>query len=528
MMAAAAYRRLRPHGGRARRDGPGGLNLASGAGVAFNNHLAVLLITDQPASRRELSAQRHVHGPGHARRVRAADQVERGRARPAPHAGAGAPRVSRSARRRPGPVHLDIPQDVLATECEFADDEFDLSPRRYRAPSRVRARRRRAIAAAAELLRQARRPLIVAGGGVVASGAEQRVRELGATPGRAGRADADGARRGRQRQSALHRPWRPDRRRRRARGLRASRRDPAASAAATPRGCGTSAARSRAAHHRHVNINIDPAALGAPALHEVALQADAGLALADLLAALGNAGDLRRRRRLAAVAAEPARAIRAQARRDGEGAVAGDASGGAGARHRRALPRDALAVYDGGHTTFWSNDLTPVHDVRTRFHDPGMSHLGFGLPYALALQLTHPGGRWSTSPATARSASRCRSSTPRGATGCPSSRSSTTTRPGASSAPGSARSSTSSSARASPSTDYAAIARGFGCHGETVTQADEVAPALRARACLRIAGGDRLPHAFRPPPVPARVRQHEPLRLRCIDPTRQFGHAVAG
>ncbi len=58
-----------------------------------------------------------------------------------------------------------------------------------------------------------------------------------------------------------------------------------------------------------------------------------------------------------------------------------------------ALPADALAVFDGGHTTFWSNDLTPVHDVRTRFHEPGMSHLGFGLPYALALQLAHPSRR---------------------------------------------------------------------------------------------------------------------------------------
>ena len=56
-----------------------------------------------------------------------------------------------------------------------------------------------------------------------------------------------------------------------------------------------------------------------------------------------------------------------------------------------AVPVDALAVYDGGHTTFWSNDFTPVHAVRTRLHEPGMSHLGFGLPFALAMQLQHPG-----------------------------------------------------------------------------------------------------------------------------------------
>ena len=55
-----------------------------------------------------------------------------------------------------------------------------------------------------------------------------------------------------------------------------------------------------------------------------------------------------------------------------------------------AMPHDSLAVFDGGHTSFWSNDLTPVHEARTRFHDPGMAHLGFGLPYAMAMQLTDP------------------------------------------------------------------------------------------------------------------------------------------
>jgi thiamine pyrophosphate-dependent acetolactate synthase large subunit-like protein len=54
------------------------------------------------------------------------------------------------------------------------------------------------------------------------------------------------------------------------------------------------------------------------------------------------------------------------------------------------LPPDALVVYDGGHTTFWSNELTPALEPRTRFHDPGMAQLGFGTPYALALKLQHP------------------------------------------------------------------------------------------------------------------------------------------
>jgi acetolactate synthase-1/2/3 large subunit len=56
-----------------------------------------------------------------------------------------------------------------------------------------------------------------------------------------------------------------------------------------------------------------------------------------------------------------------------------------------ALPPDALVVYDGAHTSFWSNDLTPVAEPRTRFHDPGSGHLGFGVPYAHALALLEPG-----------------------------------------------------------------------------------------------------------------------------------------
>jgi thiamine pyrophosphate-dependent acetolactate synthase large subunit-like protein len=55
-----------------------------------------------------------------------------------------------------------------------------------------------------------------------------------------------------------------------------------------------------------------------------------------------------------------------------------------------SLPADALVVYDGAHTSFWSNDLTPVPGPRTRFHDPGSGHLGFGVPYANALALLEP------------------------------------------------------------------------------------------------------------------------------------------
>lgn len=57
----------------------------------------------------------------------------------------------------------------------------------------------------------------------------------------------------------------------------------------------------------------------------------------------------------------------------------------------RALPVDALATLDGGHTSFWRSHFTPVPAVRTLLHEPRMSQLGFGLPAAPAWQLLHPG-----------------------------------------------------------------------------------------------------------------------------------------
>ena len=55
-------------------------------------------------------------------------------------------------------------------------------------------------------------------------------------------------------------------------------------------------------------------------------------------------------------------------------------------------------------------------------------------------------------------------------------------------------------------TDYAAIARGFGCLGETVIRAGRAWPGLAARPGLRAAVGDRLPDPLRPASVPAGIR----------------------
>ena len=460
---------------------PGGINLASGAGVAFNNHLAALLITtnqhraaayphrgmfmdmDSRAAFAPLTKWSAVVGD--ARRI---------------------PELVRTAFRqalggRPGPVHLDIPQDVLAERCEFSDDEFDLEPARYRCIAGPRPAAT-AVSDAVALLRRAQRPLIVAGGGAVVAQAQHELRELARrlkaplVPTQMGlgivASDTDhcigqgGLIAGEPVRMAFgeadlvlalgcrHSSWLWDEQ-------------------------GSFVRRAQ----QHIHIDIEPSALGEPALHTLAVHADARAAAIDLLAALGSEAmpsvdprwlpRLREERvayerKLATLGADESRPMH-------PAALAGAIG--------RSLPRDALAVFDGGHTSFWSNDLTPVHDVRTRFHDPGMCQLGYGLPFALALQLAHPGravfnitgdGSFGFTLQELDTARRhglpvitlIHNNAAWGIIGA-----------------GQRRQFDFELGTELTGTDYAAIARGFGCHGESIDAPSDVAGAIdRARA----------------------------------------------
>ncbi len=458
--------------------GPGALNLAAGAGVPCNNHLAALLITTN-----QHRAAAYPHQGMFMDLDTRAVLAPLTKWNAVVHDARRLPELVRTAFRealsgRPGPVHLDIPQDVLSTPVVWRSDEFDIAPARYRATFGPRPAGD-AVAAAVQVLRGARRPLVVAGGGVVHGGAEAPVRELAArlhapvVPtqmalgvvatdhpafiGHGGLIAGDAVKRAFDEADAIvsigcrFSSWLWDER-------------------------GPLARR----HHALVNINIDASALGSPALHQVAMQADARLALDDLLAALP--ADL--------PAIEPGwlPALRS-ARAAYDGRLAGMARETAAPMHPAALaqaagqamPADALAVYDGGHTTFWSNDLTPVHAVRTRFHDPGMSQLGFGLPYALALQWLHPGRPVFNL-------------TGDGAFGFTLQELDTARRLALpvinvvhnNAAWGIIRHGQRmqfefESGTSLADTDYAAIARGFGCHGEVVEDAGDI-PAAIARA----------------------------------------------
>jgi thiamine pyrophosphate-dependent acetolactate synthase large subunit-like protein len=234
--------------------------------------------------------------------------------------------------------------------------------------------------------------------------------------------------------------------------------------------------------HKVININIDPSALGTPVMHEVAIQADAAMALDDLIAALRGVTISTAQNWLSDI-----REVRISY--DAKLAQMNDVVDGLmhpaalATEIGKAMPSNALAVFDGGHTTFWSNDLTPVHDVRTRLHEPGMSHLGFGLPFAMSLKLQHP-----TKPVF--------NITGDGSFGFTMNELDTARRYRLpvitlihnNAAWGIIRAGQKKQfgfefGTSLADTDYAAIAKGFGCYGERITTPTEVAPAIaRAQA----------------------------------------------
>jgi acetolactate synthase-1/2/3 large subunit len=67
---------------------------------------------------------------------------------------------------RPGPVLLDVPEDVCHGEATFATDELHADPAVTRAPSRRIRPADEDVTAAAGLLARAKRPLLLVGGGV--------------------------------------------------------------------------------------------------------------------------------------------------------------------------------------------------------------------------------------------------------------------------------------------------------------------------------------------------------------------------
>jgi acetolactate synthase-1/2/3 large subunit len=374
--------------------GPGALNLASGLDTAHTNHLPVLAVTvGTPAA---------LSGPPQgvlmdldAASIYAAVTKWRATvvdARRLPELMARA--VREASTGAPGPVHLEIGYDVLGSDAPACGaEELQVAVTAAGVVSRPPADGD-SVTRAASLLAEARRPLIIAGGGAVAAEGTGEVRAL------AQRLDAPVV----VTQMGIGTVASEDPHLVGQGGLvfgESVARALGAADVVFAVGCrfsswlweGMRPAGAGNPRQRLIHVDRDPTVIGRLRPAAVGLVGDARAVLEQLLAALPSGRG----------AADPE--WRAGLRAEHLAHRSALAALGAGEHHDpalmhpaqlalalgEALPADALVVYDGAHTSFWSNDLTPVYEPRTRFHDPGSGHLGFGVPYAHALALLEPG-----------------------------------------------------------------------------------------------------------------------------------------
>jgi thiamine pyrophosphate-dependent acetolactate synthase large subunit-like protein len=360
--------------------GPGTLNLVSGLGVAFNNNLPVIAIT---VSGHSVTSQ---PGSGALMELdailltRAVTKWQRAVRHPDDAAPAVAEAIRQARSGRPGPVHVDIPRDLIGAVAA----DFDLPVWAGVGEFVLHGSE---IADAVAALSHAERPLVIAGGGANGPGVAEILRQLsdhldavttttqmgiGVLPSDgplfAGQGGVIGG-------PALIRA--------------ASEADVVLAV-----GCRFSSwwwreGQRLTKNARLVQVDVDPAAVAASGPGTVGLVGDAHAVLTRLWAELAKTAGLpltpwatsvhedllAHRRRLAALAEQT----------DPPAHPAALASQLAARLHP-----DDLVVLDGGHTTFWSNDFVPALQPRTVFHEPGMGHLGFGVPYANALAIAHP------------------------------------------------------------------------------------------------------------------------------------------
>jgi acetolactate synthase-1/2/3 large subunit len=289
----------------------------------------------------------------------------------------------------PGPVHIDVPTDILGAKAKISVAELDAGldmvvPQHRPAPSAA------AISNVLSALERSKRPLLIGGGGAVAADGGGAFRTLAERLGIPVLATQMGI------------------------GLLPTDHDllvgsggaisgPAACAALREAdliialGCRFSSwmwpdgPPEWGEDDRHlVQIDIDPLAIGRNYPVSTGVIADAALAATAIAQAMQGRPLHTEKTWLAELKA------RRKAHRDMLDALASKRTQPihpAALAHEvgRLLGMDGRVTFDGGHTSFWSNDFTPIAIPRTRFHEPGMAHLGFGLPWAMAMKKAFPG-----------------------------------------------------------------------------------------------------------------------------------------
>lgn len=368
--------------------GPGTTNMVPGVAAAWADNIPLLVVTannqaDSIYPQRELlqsadqmglyrpitkwSAQ--IHHP-----ERAPELIER------------ALHVARAG--RPGPVHLDLPCDVAATACRHDLASLPNIERPRPVPSAAELDR------LAELLAGARRPLLIAGGGVVRSDATQALRALLESTGLPASATPN-ARGVIPRNAPYHIG---------SGGVLAGTALTLACREADlilGVGCKFSSfipvnklpAYPVPAGQRIVQIDIDGESLGRSVPLAQGLVGDARETLRLLQQALADRRLAMQPDWLPRLRAERAAYLqRVNALADARTTPGTDRLNEAAFARAiaRVLPADAIVCHDGGQIMEWTQTFIDPDDPRDNLFVPGMGHLGFGLPMANAAKLLHP------------------------------------------------------------------------------------------------------------------------------------------
>jgi len=369
--------------------GPGATNLVPGVAAAYADSIPLLVMTGQNQAA-EVDPSRE--------QLQSADQLGLYRSitkwNASIHHAARAPElveraihIARSG--RPGPVHLDIPCDVGTQFCEY--DLTTVPPFEPMRPVPDMMELERVM----EALLAARKPLLIAGGGVVRSGATKEFRKLLETTGFpaistmmgrgvlppdsvlnigsggliAGQPVIDAC------QSAdvvL------------ALGCKFGTFTPLCKEPAFPKPAG----------QKIIQIDIDGESIGKAAAIDIGLVGDARATLQALARMFADGPD----GKMAPDWLSSLKKAR-QNYHDAVNAVANAKVVGGGSILNEAIvaraisdliPDDAITIIDGGQAMMWGTTFIHNDDPNRMLADPGMGHLGFGLPFANAAKLAHP------------------------------------------------------------------------------------------------------------------------------------------
>ena len=291
---------------------------------------------------------------------------------------------------RPGPVVLDVPEDVCHGTFDYEAADFAADPATLQIPARRIRPDAGELARAARLIAGAERPLILAGGGVHLSGAYEALQTLAqdhnipvahTMSGKGGLActhPLSAGLFGRYSRFANELIESSD-------GLIAV-------------GCklGEIATQRYSlipAETPLIHIDIEAAELGRWRQPEVALWADARAALDDLAAELAEDAETGHAARADTAAEVPLRmaAWRAEALERLESAERPISMARVVQELNRALPADAILVADGGFAAHWTGLLYDTKQAgRTYIANRGFASIGYGLPGALGAQLAAP------------------------------------------------------------------------------------------------------------------------------------------